>query len=243
MLAPSLPGLPALFQAVDDTWPAAALHRVGPWLVREGKGGGKRVSAATAEAPVTPDDIALAEAAHRDLGQPPLFMIRPGDEALDSALAARGYKVVDPVHLRVAPVDRFAAPDLMYSFPHWPPMAMCEDLWCETGISPERQAVMHRACGPATAFLACSPDRTDRVAGAAFAAISGQIAMIHAVEVLPALRRQGSAHNILRSAAWWAQQNGAAWLALAVTQGNEGAGKLYASLNMTVVGHYHYRSA
>jgi GNAT superfamily N-acetyltransferase len=243
MLARSLPGLPALFQAVDDTWPAAALHRVGPWLVREGKGGGKRVSAATAEAPVTADDIALAEAAHRDLGQVPLFMIRPGDEALDSALAARGYKVVDPVHLRAAPLDRFAAPDLMYSFPHWPPMAMCEDLWCETGIGPERQAVMHRACGPATAFLACSPDRIDRVAGAAFAAISGQIAMIHAVEVLPALRRQGSAHNILRSAAWWAQQNGAEWLALAVTQGNEGAGKLYASLNMAVVGHYHYRSA
>lgn len=239
----SLPSMPALFQAVDDTWPAAALHRVGPWLVREGQGGGKRVSSATTEAPVTGADIALAEAAHRDLGQVPLFMIRPGDDALDAMLEARGYRVVDPVHLRAAPLGGFAAPDLMYSFPHWPPMAMCEDLWCETGIGPERQTVMHRVHGPATAFLACSPDRIDRVAGAAFAAISGQIAMIHAVEVLPRLRRQGSAHNILRSAAWWAQQNGAEWLALAVTCDNAAAGQLYASLNMAVVGHYHYRSA
>lgn len=237
------PPLPDLLRAVDETWPAAALHRVGPWLVREGQGGGKRVSAATAEAPVTEADIALAETAHHDLGQVPLFQIRPGDEALDSMLAARGYRVVDPVDLRAAPLSAFAEPDLMYSFPHWPPMAMCEDLWCETGIGPARQAVMRRARGPATAFLACSPDRIDRVAGAAFAAISGQIAMIHAVEILPRLRRQGSAHNILRSAAWWAHQNGAEWLALAVTRDNTGAGKLYASLNMGVVGHYHYRSA
>ncbi|MFN3293543.1 MAG: GNAT family N-acetyltransferase [Gemmobacter sp.] len=243
MLAPALPALPALFQAMDDTWPAAALHRVGPWLVREGQGGGKRVSAATAEAPVTEADIPLAEARHRALGQTPLFLIRPGDEALDAMLEARGYRVVDPVHLRAAPLGAFAEPDLMYSFPHWPPMAMCEDVWAETGIGPGRQAVMRRVKGPATAFLACAPDRIDRVAGAGFAAISGQIAMIHAVEVLPRMRRQGSAHNILRSAAWWAQTHGAHWLALAVTCHNEAAGKLYASLNMSIVGHYHYRSA
>jgi GNAT superfamily N-acetyltransferase len=233
----------ALFQAMDDTWPAAALHRVGPWLVREGRGGGKRVSAATAEGPVTSADIPLAEAAHRDLGQTPLFLIRPGDEALDAMLAARGYRVVDPVDLRAAPVAGFPPCDLMYSFPHWPPMAMAEDVWLETGIDHGRQAVMRRVRGPVTAFIACSPGATDRVAGAAFAAVAGPIAMIHAVEVLPRLRRQGSAHNMLRSAAWWAQQNGAEWLALAVTRDNAAAGRLYASLNMGVVGQYHYRSA
>jgi GNAT superfamily N-acetyltransferase len=243
MLTAPHPGPAALFQAMDDTWPAAALHRVGPWLVREGRGGGKRVSAATAEAPVTAADIPLAEAAHRDLGQVPLFLIRPGDEALDAMLEARGYRVVDPVDLRAAPVAGFPACDLMYSFPHWPPMAMAEDVWCESGIGPDRQAVMHRVRGPVTAFIACSPGATDRVAGAAFAAVAGPIAMIHAVEVLPRLRRQGSAHNILRSAAWWAQQHGAHWLALAVTRDNLPAGRLYASLNMAVVGHYHYRSA
>ncbi len=237
------PALPRLLSAVEATWPAASLHRVGPWLVREGRGGGKRVSAATAEAPVTEADIPLAEAAHRDLGQTPLFWIRPGDEKLDALLAARGYRVVDPVHLRAAAVNTFPEPELMFSFPHWPPLAMAQDIWCDTGISPERQSVMMRARGPATCFIARSPEHVDRAAGTAFAAIHEDIAMIHAVEVLPKLRRQGSAHNMLRSAAWWAQQNGANWLALAVTQSNEGAARLYASLNMGIVGHYHYRSA
>ena len=36
-----------LFDAVELTWPAARLHRAGPWLIREGQGGGKRVSAAS----------------------------------------------------------------------------------------------------------------------------------------------------------------------------------------------------
>ncbi|TMV56955.1 GNAT family N-acetyltransferase, partial [Thioclava sp. BHET1] len=41
----------AIFAALDASWPAAALHHAGPWLIREGRGGGKRVSAATAERP------------------------------------------------------------------------------------------------------------------------------------------------------------------------------------------------
>ena len=42
---------PATLQAaMDATWPAAAMHRAGPWMLRNGAGGGKRVSAATAEA-------------------------------------------------------------------------------------------------------------------------------------------------------------------------------------------------
>jgi ribosomal protein S18 acetylase RimI-like enzyme len=65
--------------------------------------------------------------------------------------------------------------------------------------------------------------------------------MLHALEVTPALRRQGSAHNILRAAALWAQQNGADTLTLVVTVANENARRLYASLGMQPVGQYHYR--
>lgn len=237
------PSQPELFKAMDATWPAADWHRAGPWLVREGQGGGKRVSAASATGPVQDHDIDLAETLQQKLGQTPLFLIRPGDEALDSLLAIRGYRVVDPVWLRAAPVEGFPAPDLMYSFPHWPPLQLARDIWADTGIGPERQAVMDRVQGPKTCFMACAPDHLDRAAGTAFVSLSGRVAMIHAVEVLPSLRRQGSAHNMLRSAAWWAQANGADWLALAVTQGNDIANGLYASLNMGIVGQYHYRSA
>ena len=34
-----------LFAVMETTWPAASVQQVGPWLIREGQGGGKRVSA------------------------------------------------------------------------------------------------------------------------------------------------------------------------------------------------------
>mmetsp|Transcript_23043 Transcript_23043/g.39095 ORF Transcript_23043/g.39095 Transcript_23043/m.39095 type:complete len:114 (-) Transcript_23043:9-350(-) len=92
----------ALYDAIDDTWPAANLHRVGPWMLRDGAGGGKRVSAATAIAPVTDADISSAEAGMRSFHQRPLFMIRDTDQALDALLKARGYRIVDPVNGYIA---------------------------------------------------------------------------------------------------------------------------------------------
>ena len=65
--------------------------------------------------------------------------------------------------------------------------------------------------------------------------------MLHALEVTPSQRRQGSAHNILRAAVAWAQANGADTLSLVVTVANDKARRLYASLGMAVVGQYHYR--
>jgi len=61
------------------------------------------------------------------------------------------------------------------------------------------------------------------------------------LEVVPNLRRQGTARNILRVAAVWAQDQGAKTLCLAVTKANANACALYASLGMVVVGTYHYR--
>jgi GNAT superfamily N-acetyltransferase len=202
-------------------------------------GGGKRVSAATAEGDWTPEDIPAAEAAMAALDQPALFLIREGDAALDAALQARGYRVVDPVVSYAAPLTAFTqAPERMTTFPHWPPMAIALDLWAEGGIGPARVAVMERAKGPKAAILGRAQDRA---AGAAFVAIHDKTAMLHALEVTPSQRRQGSAHNILRAAAAWAQENGAETLSLVVTERNENARRLYASLNMQLVGKYHYR--
>jgi GNAT superfamily N-acetyltransferase len=230
--------LPALTEA---TWPAAATFRAGPWLIRDGQGGGKRVSAAEAAAPWHPDDLPLAEAAMMALGQDPLFVLRPDDAELDAVLAARGYARIDPVVAYAAPVALLAEtpPQPMTSFPHWPPMGIATALWDEAGIGPERIAVMQRAGGPKTVILG----RTgDRAAGVAFVACHDNAAMLHALEVTPALRRQGTAHNILRAAAIWAQDHAAHTLCLLVTEGNERARRLYASLGMEVVGHYHYRT-
>ncbi|NUB44647.1 GNAT family N-acetyltransferase [Fertoebacter nigrum] len=225
---------------LEATWPPAATCRAGPWLIRDGLGGGKRVSAATAAADWQVADIATAEAAQAALGQPALFMIRPGEDALDAALAAQGYRVVDPVLAYAAPVVSLAhpAPDPTAGFAHWPPLGITADIWASCGTDAARLRVMDRATGPKCVILG---RHNDRVAGVAFAAIHGATAMLHALEVLPAQRRQGSAHSMLRCAAIWAQDHGATQLSLVVTAANTGARALYASLNMQIVGQYHYR--
>lgn len=229
-----------LFAVTEATWPAAAFHTVGPFQVREGKGGGQRVSAATAEDVWTEADLDAVEAAHKGLGQHPLFMIRPDDGALDAALATRGYAVKDPVNLYEAPLSALLGEIRPLSaFTIWPPLAIMRDIWAEGGIGPGRIAVMERAEGPKTAILGRV---RDRAAGAAYVAIHGKTAMLHALHIVADQRRQGSAVNMMRKAAEWAQDHGAERFSVLVTQANTAANALYTSLKMQVVGQYHYRS-
>ncbi len=223
---------------LDATWPAAELLPHGPFLLRRGAGGGKRVSAASLRGAWAPADLAEAEEAMRALGQEALFVLWPGDEALDAALDARGYRLIDPVVGYAAPVASFAPAPRMTTFPHWPPMEIARDIWAEAGIGPARVAVMERATGPKAAILARSDDKPS---GAGFVALHETAAMIHAVEVRPALRRRGAGRHILQAAAQFAAQAGAETLSLAVTEGNTAARALYSSLGMQVVGQYHYR--
>lgn len=236
----SLPDSPMLHPAVEATWPPSSTSRLGPWTIRKGPGG-KRVTAATAEDPFSPEDVADAVRAMAGMGQPPLFMIRDGDADLDAELAATGYEIVDPTLLyaiaSAALTDR-PMPSAS-AFRIWPPLAIMRELWLAGGIGPDRLAVMERAAEPKTALLA---RLEDRAAGCAFVACRGECAMIHAIEVAPPLRRKGAASILLRSAALWAQNRGAAFLALAVTRANGGARSLYASLGLAVVGQYHYRA-
>lgn len=224
--------------AMEATWPPAATHRAGPWLIREGQGGGKRVSAASAEGEWSDPDIARAEAGLLALGQQLLFVIWSWDQRLDDALAIKGYARIDPVLGYAAPVTAFEAPARMSAFPHWPPMQIARDIWAEAEIGPGRLAVMQRATGLKTAVLGRTADHPS---GVAFVAIHGKTALIHALEVRPPLRRQGAARNILNAAAQWAANHGAVRLALAVTEANHPARALYTSLGMQPVGHYHYR--
>lgn len=229
--------LPSLTEA---TWPPAAKHAVGPWIVREGQGAGQRVSATSPAGNWTEAEIGQAEDAMRALGQTPIFVIWQGQEALDATLAARGYRINDPVVAYAAPTAALAepAPAFLTTFPHWPPLGIATAIWREAGLHPARFGVMDRVAQPKTVILG----RTgDRAAGVAFVAVHGKTAMLHALEVAPALRRQGTAHNIMRAAAIWAQDQGAETLSLLVTAANAGARALYASLGMAVVGQYHYR--
>jgi GNAT superfamily N-acetyltransferase len=228
-----------LFAANEATWPALRRFASGGFTLREGGGGGRRVSSASCDGDWTEDQLEQAEAAMTGLGQQLQFMIRPGDDSLDGSLARRGYQVADPTVIYAAPIATFEpAPDPMTAFPHWPPLAITRSLWANAGIGPARVAVMHRAPAPRAALLGRSGDRPS---GAAFVAVHDQTAMLHALVVPEPMRRAGVGGTLLRRAAVWAGENGALALAVAVTEANGPARALYASLGMKAVGQYHYR--
>ena len=225
---------------LEATWPPARREILGPWTIRDGQGGGKRVSAATANAPVRAADLPQAEAAMRALGQVPLFMIREGEQALDTLLDAHGYKVIDPVDAFTAPLVALdlPKPPRLSAIPAWPPLAVQREIWAQGGIGPARLAVMERAPFPKTALLG---RLDDRVAGTVFVGIHDGIAMVHALEIHPRFRRRGLARQMMAGAAYWAAGQGATDLALVVTGANAAAQALYASLGLARVGQYHYR--
>lgn len=228
-----------LAEVMEATWPPARSFTEGPWRLRDGQGGGQRVSATTAEGDWTVADLPLAETAMTALGQKHLFLIRAGDAALDAALEARGYRINDPVVAYAVPAEDLAQPvSGMAAFLHWPPLAIAADIWAAGGIGPARLAVMDRVAGPKVAILGRTDDTPS---GAAFVAVSGDVAMLHALEVPTTMRRRGAAAVMMRAAAGWAVAQGATTFAVVVTEANDPARALYARLGMVEAGRYHYR--
>lgn len=228
------------FDVCDHTWPAAQSRRVGPFTLRDGQGGGSRVSATTVAGNFTPADLDAAEAAMRKATQRMIFQIRPGQQALDDAVAARGYQVFDPVNIYACPVEVLCDVPLprVRVLAVWEPLALMREIWASGGIGPDRIAVMARAKGPKTGLLGRLEDKP---AGVAYAAIHAGTAMVHAIEVVPEWRRRGMGAWFLRGAAFWARDNGAQEISVICTKANGAANALYASLGMNLVGSYHYR--
>lgn len=229
-----------LYAVIDATWPAARYARLGPWTLREGQGGGQRVSAATADGPVTAGDIEIAIAAMQQMGQRPIFMIREGEERLDIQLAERGLPFHDPVNAYACPADRLTDRPVprVTALRVWEPLAIMREIWAEGGIGPGRLKVMERAPQPKTAILGRI---NDKPGGACFVAMHDGVAMVHAIEVLPHQRRHGMAGWFMREAAFWTVENGGHTLSVICTRANAPANALYASLGMAHVGQYHYR--
>lgn len=224
-----------LLAALDATWPAAEVRDDGGWRLRRGAGGGKRVSAASGSG-----DVDEAEQAMAAWGQGPLFQLWPGDEALDADLAARGYNVIDPVTIWAAPAAELggAEDETARVLRMAGPVALAEEIWAAGGVGAARLSVMARAQGPRVWMMLRDGDRP---AGCLFAAADGEIAMLHALEIAPDRRRKGIGARGVRAAARWAAENGAATLALAVTQANAPGNALYEGLGMRRVSAYHYR--
>lgn len=229
----------ALARGFEETWPAAEYADAGGFRVGRGLGAGGRVSSARAVGPWVPDDIAAAEAIHRCWDQPPMFRVLDADADLIAGLTAAGYRHETPTAIMAAPVAALTDQPIppVTTFAIWPPLAIQRDLWAAGNIAPARQSVMDRVAGPRTAILGRIDDRA---AGAAFAAVHADVAMVHAVEVLPPFRRRGLAGWMIRQAALWAAEQGAARIGLAVSRANTGARATWDRLGFAEVAGYAY---
>lgn len=231
---------PQYYEAIEKTWPSARLVPLGNITLREGRGGGSRVSCATVDGDFSRDELQVAAAKMREMGQQPLFMVRDGQDVLDRALMDLGFVVKDPVYLRSCTVESLTTVKVppVTAFEIWPPLAIQRDIWEKAGIGQARLAVMQRADVAKTALLGRIDDQP---AGAGFVAAVDGVAMVHALEVDAQHRRKGLARWMMYQAASWAQKHNAQHLAVLVTRENEGANLLYQRLGLDVVGGYHYR--
>ena len=224
-----------LFNAIDTTWPAQRVTQLGGWVIREGHGGGKRVSAASGSG-----DITAAENAMKALGQDKLFMVQEQQAELDAELEHRGYVLNDPVNLLIGNSHTLAAgfhPKLDAIFAEFP-MPILAEIWAKGDIGPARLNVMQRATCDSTFIMG----RIDaQASAAAFVGASNGICMAHAVEVLIHQRRRGIAERMMRAAAWWGLRHGAETFCVLAKQTNKSAQQLYQKLGMETVGQYHYR--
>lgn len=236
----TLPDAPRLMAATEATWPAFSKRKCGPFTLREGRGAGRRASAASAEGPVTRNQIDAAADAMRAMGQRPVFVVPDGDRALDAVLDESGWTVeAESLFLAAAAAD-IAALDMprIGGLPIWPPLAIIEEIWAGTEIDAARRAVIEAVALPKTAILTRAAEKP---AGALFIAADGDVAMPHAVVTRPALRGRGAARFGLIAAARWAMAQGCTHIGLAVMAGNTPALNLYKGVGMMRVGGYHYR--
>ena len=222
-----MPDLTPYFDALDATWPAEEVIPCGPFTLRRSAGGGKRVTAATAQGPATVADIEQAERRMRDLDQLPMFSLRPDDGALDDLLASQGYASVDRTNILTIPAADLAAetpnPEQV-SLAVWEPLAIQLEYWTEGGIGPDRISVMERADCTKTTLIG----RHENSSGGT--AYIGEPA-----------RRMGVGTSMTIQAAQWAQAQGATTFCALCVESNTAANALFAKLGMQLAGQYHYR--
>ena len=224
------PSIETLYEVLDFTWPSVTTELHHGWQIKNGSGGGKRVSAAIQNSPTA--KVEVAEKLMNALGQKKLFMIREGNEILDYKLHKLGYKLIDPSILLGSPIERL---DKTFDGEfHVAPNEKMKALWINAGINEKRLNVMNRA---KVLKSYVSIDNT----AVAFVAICNSIAMVHALEVAKVKQRQGFGKKIMQQIAGWAATNGANYLTVITVHNNLPAKSLYQHLRMTKLGNYHYR--
>ncbi|MEM8978953.1 MAG: GNAT family N-acetyltransferase [Pseudomonadota bacterium] len=217
-----------IFACLYATWPAAEIKQSGAWTFRKTPGGGNRVNAATRI-----DDA-------KEVPEASLVMVRAGQPGLDQALAHAGYLKRDAtLALALKVPNTPVPPPLVTTFLGWEPLEAHRRVWAEDGIGPDRVEVMSRAKVPKTSILGRLDDKP---VGVGFVGAHKDVAMVHALSVLPSQRRKGLAKFMMQRAMVWAHAQKCDYLSVLVTEDNQPARALYTALGFQPVTSYHYRA-
>ncbi|WP_232660476.1 GNAT family N-acetyltransferase [Pseudonocardia sp. TRM90224] len=229
-----------------DAWPAIVDEPLGEWRLRSAGGYTGRANSALAIGdPGLPVPAALdAVRAFAERTGTPIRVQVPVGSPWEKAVAAQGW-VLDAGHRRGAEVSvQVAALDTLgerepldVELPERP-----DPRWWElvTGGPPTaaERHVLAPETGLVTAFpLLTGPDGT--VGGGLRAAVVEDHLHLSAIEVAPAVRRNGIASGLVATAARWGRDRGARWAVLQVALHNTGALALYDRLGFSE--HHQYR--
>lgn len=235
-------------EASLNAWPARQQLLYDGWIVRLANGYTKRANSVT---PLYPsvlsveDKIAYCERLYRERELPPIFRLTslacpPG---LDEALAARGYRVVDPTLVLHLDIQRGmpSAPSAS-----WRQTSLEEWLSIYTRLSgarPEneaRHAGILRAIALPTLYARLDGAGGEPVA-CGLAVREGDLVGLFDLVTDPAHRRRGHGTTLLSGMLHWAASEGARHAYLQVVRDNAPARALYDRLGFRQVYHYWYR--
>ena len=220
-------------------WPAGSVVEEAGWLLRYTPGVRRRRS--NSAVPVGEPSIDRLEAFYRARDRPALVQLGPAHDALDAALAGRGYVKDAPTSVLTAVTsDVVGAADgveLAETPAEW--LATYASLTGRADAAATGEQVLSRIAAPVT-FATVARD--GRPAGMGLFAVDSGWAGVFAMATRPDLRGRGIATAILGAGARWAAGQGASRLYLQVEDDNDTARRLYARAGFTRSHGYHYRS-
>lgn len=111
----------------------------------------------------------------------------------------------------------------------WPVLHVMNELWEGGGIGADQRALMQRAPDPKAGILARIGQA---LGGVCFVALHGEIAVIHALHVEPDKRRKAVAAHLMKAAAVYAHEQGAAHIVAACAPDNAAANALFERIGM-----------
>lgn len=222
--------------------PAAYQENAGGWWLRHADGSAWWTGSVLPHAAGDlTGRVAGAEAFYARHGAPARFQITPGacPAALDSVLAARGYREGTPVSLRTAaltglPYGAAARVDEQ-------PTDEWFATWCAVngGSAADREVLRRVRLPGAYVTVRAGPD----VIAVGRAVAEDGWAGIFGMATVPSARGRGAGTRVLAALAGWARRHGAEHMYLQVEFDNTAALRLYERAGFVEVCRYHYRTA